>query len=57
MAEVHIQEAQTLESALQRFKRKVQQEDIIAEFKRHSVAPKPGEKRRTKGPASSPDKN
>jgi small subunit ribosomal protein S21 len=57
MAEVHIQEAQTLESALQRFKRKVQQEDIIAEFKRHSVAPKRGEKQRTKGPASSPDKN
>jgi small subunit ribosomal protein S21 len=57
MAEVHIQEAQTLESALQRFKRKVQQEDIIAEFKRHSVAVKRGEKQRAKGPASSPDKN
>ena len=32
MAEVHTQEAQTLEIALQRFKRKVQQEDIIAVF-------------------------
>ena len=57
MAEVHIQEAQTLESALQRFKRKVQQEDIIAEFKRHSVAPKLGEKRRVKGSVSAPNKD
>ncbi|MGH9624914.1 MAG: 30S ribosomal protein S21, partial [Bryobacteraceae bacterium] len=29
MAEVHIQEGETLESALRRFKRKVQQEDIV----------------------------
>jgi small subunit ribosomal protein S21 len=30
------------------FKRKVQQEDIIKEIKRHSFYLKPGEKRRTK---------
>ncbi len=36
------------ESALRRFKRKVQQEDIVKEIKRHSFYLKPGEKRRTK---------
>ena len=48
MAEVNIQEGETLESALRRFKRKVQQEDIIKEIKRHSFYLKPGEKKRTK---------
>ncbi len=48
MAEVYIQEGETLESALRRFKRKVQQEDIIKEIKKHSFYLKPGEKRRTK---------
>ena len=48
MADVHIQEGETLESALRRFKRKVQQEDIINEIKRHSFYLKPGEKKRTK---------
>ncbi|MBI3679457.1 MAG: 30S ribosomal protein S21 [Acidobacteria bacterium] len=48
MAEVYIQEGETLESALRRFKRKVQQEDIIKEIKRHSYYLKPGEKRRVK---------
>ena len=47
MAEVHLQEGETLESALRRFKRKVQQEDIIKEIKRHSFSLKPGEKQRT----------
>jgi small subunit ribosomal protein S21 len=37
-----------LESALRRFKRKVQTEDIIKEMKRHSFYLKPGEKRRVK---------
>ena len=44
----HVQEGETLESALRRFKRKVQQEDIIKEIKRHSFYLKPGEKKRTK---------
>lgn len=48
MAEVVLQEGETLESALRRFKRKVQQEDIIKEIKKHSFYLKPGEKKRTK---------
>lgn len=48
MAEVTVQDGETLESALRRFKRKVQQEDIIKDIKRHSYYMKPGEKRRTK---------
>ena len=48
MAEVRLQEGESLENALRRFKRKVQQEDIIKEVKRHSFHLKPGEKRRTK---------
>jgi len=48
MAEVTIQDNETLESALRRFKRKVQQEDIIKEIKRHSYYLKLGEKKRVK---------
>ena len=48
MAEVRLQEGETLENALRRFKRKVQTEDIIKEVKRHSYYLKPGEKRRVK---------
>lgn len=48
MAEVIIQDGETLESALRRFKRKVQQEDIIKEIKKHSYYMKPGEKKRVK---------
>ncbi len=48
LAEVNIQEGESLENALRRFKRKVQQEDIIKEIKRHSYYMKPGEKRRAK---------
>ena len=48
MAEVRVQEGEPLENALRRFKRKVQQEDIIKEVKRHSYYLKPGEKRRLK---------
>ncbi len=48
MAEVVVNDGETVESALRRFKRKVQQEDIIKEIKRHSYYLKPGEKKRTK---------
>ncbi len=48
MAEVRLQEGEPLENALRRFKRKVQQDDVIKEFKRHSYYLKPGEKRRVK---------
>jgi small subunit ribosomal protein S21 len=48
LAEVHIQDGETLENALRRFKRKVLQEDIIREVKRHSFYLKPGQKKRIK---------
>lgn len=48
MAEVRIQDGESLENALRRFKRKVQTEDIIKEVKRHSFYLKPGEKKRVK---------
>lgn len=48
MAEVIVQDGETLENALRRFKRKVQQEDIIKEIKKHSFYLKPGEKKRVK---------
>ncbi|MGD0000683.1 MAG: 30S ribosomal protein S21 [Bryobacteraceae bacterium] len=48
MAEVMVQDGETLESALRRFKRKVQQEDIIKEIKKHSHYMKPGERKRVK---------
>ena len=48
MAEVRVQDSESIESALRRFKRKVQQEDIIKDIKKHSFYLKPGDKRRTK---------
>ena len=48
LAEVRIQEGESIESALRRFKRKVQQEDIIKDIKKHSYYLKPGDKRRAK---------
>jgi small subunit ribosomal protein S21 len=48
LAEVHIQDGETLENALRRFKRKVLQEDIIKEVKRHAFYLKPGQKKRIK---------
>ena len=43
-----MQDGETIESALRRFKRKVLQEDIIKDTKRHSFYLKPGEKKRVK---------
>jgi small subunit ribosomal protein S21 len=48
MAEIRLQEGESLENALRRFKRKVQTEDIIKEVKRHSYYLKPGERKRVK---------
>ena len=48
MAEVKVQEGETLENALRRFKRKVLEEDIIREVKRHAFYLKPGQKLRVK---------
>lgn len=48
MAYIEVNESESMENALRRFKRKVQQEDIIKEVKKHSFFLKPGEKRRIK---------
>jgi len=48
LAYVEVNPGESFESALRRFKRKVQQEAIIKEIKRHSVYLKPGEKKRLK---------
>ena len=48
MAYVEVNSGESFESALRRFKRKVQQEAIIKEIKRHSVYLKPGERKRLK---------
>jgi small subunit ribosomal protein S21 len=48
MAQVQIHEGESIENALRRFKRKVLQEDIIKEVKKHAFYVKPGEKKRIK---------
>ena len=48
MAEVRIFDSESIESALRRFKRQVQQEGILKEVKKHSFFLKPGEKKRLK---------
>ena len=48
MAQVQIHDGESLDSALRRFKRKVMQEDIIKEIKRHAFYLKPGQKKRVK---------
>lgn len=48
MAHVTVKEGESFESALRRFKRKVQQEAIIKDIKKHSVYLKPGERKRLK---------
>ncbi len=48
MAYVEVNAGESFESALRRFKRKVQQEAIIKEIKKHSIYLKPGERKRLK---------
>jgi small subunit ribosomal protein S21 len=48
LAYVELNAGESFESALRRFKRKVQQEAIIKEIKKHSVYLKPGERKRLK---------
>ena len=48
LAEIRIFDGESIESALRRFKRQVQQEGIIKEVKKHSFFLKPGEKKRLK---------
>ena len=45
MAEVRVQEGESLENALRRFKRKVQTEDIIKEVKRQLLLSETGRKK------------
>jgi len=48
LAFIVIEDGESIESALRRFKRKVQQQAIIKEIKKHSIYYKPGEKKRMK---------
>ena len=48
LAEVKVQDGESIEGALRRFKRKVQQEDIIKDIKKHAYYLKPADKRRAK---------
>ena len=50
MAEVRVQDGESVENALRRFKRKVQTEDIIKEVKRHSFYLKPAKKNESSKP-------
>ena len=48
MAEIRLQEGERLEQGPSALKRKVRQEDIIKEVKRHSYYLKPSEKKHTR---------
>ena len=48
LAEVRLQDGESMENARRRFKRKVQAEEIIKEVRRHSYYLKPGAKKRVK---------
>jgi small subunit ribosomal protein S21 len=48
LAKVVVDENESIESAIKRFRRKVQREAILKEVKKHAVYYKPGEKRRMK---------
>lgn len=48
MAFVLVKENESLENALRRFKRKVQREAIMRDYKKSSVYLKPGDKKRMK---------
>ena len=48
MAQVMIQDGESIDSALRHFKRKVDQEDVMKDAKKHAYYLKPGDKRRAK---------
>jgi small subunit ribosomal protein S21 len=48
LAYVLVKENESLENAIRRFRRKVQRESIMKDYKKHSVQLKPGDKRREK---------
>jgi small subunit ribosomal protein S21 len=48
LAEIQVFIGESIENAMRRFKRQVQQEGIIKEIKKHAFYMKPGEKKRLK---------
>ena len=48
LAEIHLNDGESLESALKRFKRKVMNEEIIKDIKKHAFYLKPGQRKRVK---------
>jgi small subunit ribosomal protein S21 len=48
LAEIHVNDGESLESALKRFKRKVMNEEIIKDIKKHAFYLKPGQRKRLK---------
>lgn len=48
MAFVIVEENESLENALRRFRKKVQRESIMRDYKKNSVYLKPGDKKRMK---------
>lgn len=52
MAFVRVEEGESIEHALRRFRRSVQRENILREAKRHAHFVKPGERRRAKEAAA-----
>ena len=48
MAEIYVNDGESLESALKRFKRSVMNEEIIKDTKRHAYYLKPGQRKRIK---------
>ncbi len=52
MAYVRVEESESVEHALRRFRRAVQRENILRDFKRHAHYVKPGERRRAKQAAA-----
>jgi small subunit ribosomal protein S21 len=48
LAEIYVNDGESLESALKGFKRKVMNEEIIKDIKKHAFYLKPGQKKRVK---------
>ncbi len=48
MASIELNNGESIENALRRFKRQVQREGIISDVKKHTFYLKPGEKKRLK---------
>lgn len=52
MAEVEVQPGESIESAIKRFKKKVQKAGLLSDFKRREFYIKPGVKRKRKSEAA-----